>query len=129
MDETPKGLLAELRTSVLKKRIGQIALAVVLAEALLQLVTALTWYLIIPVIARILHGQTESVLFAKSAESPIRWEMLFGSLLVFVLTLIVVLYLNRWIQRKPKVAIADPEAHSTISDDEPPIFDTTGGTK
>jgi hypothetical protein len=30
MDETPKGLLAELRTSVLKKRIGQIALAATL---------------------------------------------------------------------------------------------------
>ena len=33
MDDTPKAFLEELRTSVLKKRVGQIALAVVLAEA------------------------------------------------------------------------------------------------
>ncbi len=33
MDDTPKGLLGELRASVLKKRVGQIALAVLLAEA------------------------------------------------------------------------------------------------
>lgn len=101
MDDTPRGLVQELRTSLLKKRVGQIALAVLLAEAALQLITTLTWYLIIPLLGKLLHGQTESVLFEKSAESPIRWETLFGSVLVFVLTVIVVLYLNRWIQRRP----------------------------
>ena len=101
MDDTPKGLLGELRTSVLKKRVGQIALAVVLAEAVIRLVSALTWYLIIPVIGKSLRGQTESVLFEGASTNPIRWDTLFGSLLEFLLIVIVVLFLNRWIQRKP----------------------------
>ncbi len=101
MDDTPKGLLGELRTSVLKKRIGQIALAVVLAEALLRLVGTITWYLIIPVIGKVLHGSTESVLFAAASTNPIRWDTLFGSFLEFVLAVTVVVFLNRWIQRRP----------------------------
>jgi large-conductance mechanosensitive channel len=104
MDETPTGLVAEFRASVLKKRVGQIALAVLLAQAALQLITTLTWYLIIPVLAKFLHGQTESVLFEKSAESPLHWDTISGSLLVFLLVLILVLYLNRWIQRRSKLA-------------------------
>jgi large-conductance mechanosensitive channel len=101
MDDTPKAFLEELRSSVLKKRVGQIALAVVLAEAAWRLVSSLTWYLIIPIIGKALWGHTESVLFEKATTHPIPWENLFGSLLEFVLTLIVVFYLNRWIQRKP----------------------------
>ena len=124
MDDTPKGLLGELRTTVLKKRVGQIALAVVLAEAVLQLITALTWYLIIPVLGRLLHGQSESVLLKASAEAPIRWENLFGSLLVFLLAVIVVLYLNRWIQRKPK--LAEIAADTGTDDDKPLVTNTTG---
>jgi large-conductance mechanosensitive channel len=101
VDDTPKGILRELKTSVLKKRVGQIALAVLLAEAALRLVTALTWYLIIPVIGKFLRGQTESVLFQAASTNPIGWDTLFGSMLEFVLVVIVVLFLNRWIQRKP----------------------------
>ena len=100
-DDTPKGLLGELRTTILRKRVGQIALAVVLAEAIWRLVSALTWYLIIPLIGRLLHGQTESVLFEAARSSPMRWDTIFGSLLEFVLVVIVVIFLNRWIQRKP----------------------------
>ncbi len=101
MDDTPKGLLGEFRSTVLKKRVGQIALAVVLAEAIWRLVSAITWYLIIPIIGKFLHGQTESVMFEAASSSPIRWDTLFGSLLEFVLLVIVVLFLNRWIRRKP----------------------------
>jgi large-conductance mechanosensitive channel len=32
MDDTPRAFLEEFRSSILKKRVGQIALAVVLAE-------------------------------------------------------------------------------------------------
>jgi|SRR5580692_8715634 large-conductance mechanosensitive channel len=127
MDDTPKGLLGELRASVLKKRVGQIALAVVLAEAVLQLITAVTWYLIVPLIGKLLRGQTESVLFKVSAESPIPWERLFGSVLVFVLAVIVVLYLNRWIQRKPKPA-GEMDVGASEEDDKPLVTDTTGST-
>jgi large-conductance mechanosensitive channel len=100
-DDTPKGLLGELRTTILRKRVGQIALAVVLAEAIWRLVSALTWYLIIPLIGRFLHGQTESVLLEAESSKPIRWDTIFGSALEFVLVVIVVIFLNRWIQRKP----------------------------
>jgi large-conductance mechanosensitive channel len=127
MDDTPKGLLGELRTSLLKKRVGQIALAVVLAEAALQLITAVTWYLIIPFIGKLLHGQTESVLLKASAEDPIHWDTLFGSVLVFVLAVIVVLYLNRWIQRKPKPA-DDSDQDASGDDDKPLATHTTGST-
>ena len=121
MDDTPKGLLRELKTSVLKKRVGQIALAVVLAEGVLRLVTALTWYLIIPVIGKSLRGQTESVLFQAASTNPIRWDTLFGSLLEFVLVVIVVLFLNRWIQRKP----SNPEDDDRVQDDPPVIEERT----
>jgi large-conductance mechanosensitive channel len=127
MDETPKGLLREFRASVLKKRVGQIALAVLLAQAALQLITTVTWYLIIPVLAKFLRGQTESVLFEKSADSPIRWDTLFGSVLIFLLVLILVLYLNRWVQRRSKPAdLLDEEP--VISENEA-LTDTTGSTK
>jgi large-conductance mechanosensitive channel len=115
VDDTPKGLLGELRSSVLKKRVGQIALAVVLAEAVWRLISALTWYLIIPTLAKFLHGQTESVLFETARSSPIRWDTLFGSLLEFVLVVIVVIFLNRWIQRKPSAPKdEEPTEHDAV---------------
>jgi large-conductance mechanosensitive channel len=101
VDDTPKAFFEELRSSLLKKRVGQIALAVVLAEAAWRLVTSLTWYLIIPLIGRALRGNTESVIFEKATTNPLPWESLFGSLLEFGLVVILVFYLNRWVQRKP----------------------------
>jgi large-conductance mechanosensitive channel len=119
-DDTPKGLLGELRTTILRKRVGQIALAVVLAEAIWRLVSSLTWYLIIPAIGKFHHGQTESVLFRSATNSPIRWDTLFGSLLEFVLVVIVVIFLNRWVNRKPdrfeeKQATEDDAIQGTIT--------------
>ncbi len=81
-----------------------------------RLVSSLTWYLIIPLIGRGLRGNTESVLFEKAATKPLPWESLFGSLLEFGLVVILVFYLNRWVQRKPTPAITedvDPEYSST----------------
>jgi large-conductance mechanosensitive channel len=101
MDDTPKAFFEELRSSMLKKRVGQIALAVVLAEALWRLVNSLTWYLIIPLIGKSLDGHTESVLFETATRRPVPWENLFGSIMEFVLTVVVVFYLNRWIHQKP----------------------------
>jgi large-conductance mechanosensitive channel len=107
MDDSPKAFLDELRSSILKKRVGQIALAVVLAQAVWRLVNSLTWYLVIPVIGKSFRGHTESVLFESATTHPIPWENLFGSLLEFVLTLIVVFYLNRWIHRRPRPPAAE----------------------
>ena len=116
MDDTPKAFFEELRSSLLKKRVGQIALAVVLAEAAWRLVTSLTWYLIIPLIGRALRSNTESVIFEKATTNPLPWESLFGSLLEFGLVVILVFYLNRWVQRKPSPATTedvDTESSST----------------
>jgi large-conductance mechanosensitive channel len=116
VDDTPKDFLEELRSSLLRKRVGQIALAVVLAQAAWRLVTALVWYAIIPIIGKSLRGNTESVLFTGATTHPFPWDNLFGSLLEFTLTVILAFYLNRWIQRKPApVAMenADSEYSST----------------
>lgn len=116
MDDTPRAFLEELRSSLLRRRVGQIALAVVLAEAAWRLVSSLTWYLIIPLIGRALRGNTESVLFSGSTVRPLPWENLSGSILEFGLVLILVFYLNRWVQRKPAPAEpkdADAEYSST----------------
>jgi large-conductance mechanosensitive channel len=104
VDDTPKAFLEEVRSSLLRKRVGQIALAVVLAEAAWRLVTSRTWYLVIPLIGRVLRGNTESVLFAGATNRPFPWENLFGSVVEFGLVVILVFYLNRWVQRKPMAA-------------------------
>jgi large-conductance mechanosensitive channel len=116
MDDTPKAFLEELRSSLLKRTVGQIALAVVLAEAAWRFVSSLTWYLIIPMIGKALRGNTESVLFRKSTTYPFPWDNLVGSLLEFGLVVIMVFYLNRWVQRKPKpfqMPDIEPEFSST----------------
>jgi large-conductance mechanosensitive channel len=109
MDDTPKAFLEELRTSLLKRRVGQIALAVVFAETAWHFVSALTWYLVMPLIARALEGNTESVLMKGYALRSFPWENLSGSVLEFASVLILVFYLNRWVQRKPQRMIAVDE--------------------
>src|SRR5690242_5075749 len=101
MDDTPRQFIEELRTSILKKRVGQIALAVVLAEAVWGFIRAITWYLIVPIIARFIGGSSESVLFTDNKRAPMPWDNLAGSLIEFVFTIIVVFYLNRWIHQRP----------------------------
>jgi hypothetical protein len=52
------------------------------------------------------------VLFTGATTHPFPWDNLFASLLEFALTVILVFYLNRWIQRKPAPVTAedaDPE--------------------
>jgi large-conductance mechanosensitive channel len=136
VDDTPKAFLEELRSSLLRRTVGQIALAVVLAEAASRLVSSLTWYLIIPLIGRALRGNTESVLFSGSSARPLPWENLFGSILEFGLVIILVFYLNRWVLRKPAQAdpmVEDAEYSSTgealVIEEHPeanvPLFLTT----
>ncbi|PYX86383.1 MAG: hypothetical protein DMG68_15560 [Acidobacteria bacterium] len=103
MDDTPKAFVEELRSSVLKKRVGQIALAVVLAQEVIRFLNSLVWYLIIPIIGRTLEGHTESVLFQTATLRPIPYESLFGAFLELFLAAIAVFYINRWIQRKPRI--------------------------
>jgi large-conductance mechanosensitive channel len=99
MDDTPIQFIQELRSGIWKKRAGQIALAVILAEACLRFLNALTWFLIIPAISAMLEGHTESVLF--QSRHPFPWQSLFGNVLDFIVALVFVFYLNRWIRGKP----------------------------
>jgi large-conductance mechanosensitive channel len=99
MDDTPGHFVQELRSSVLRKRAGQIALAVILAEACLRFLNALTWFLIVPIVGTLLNGHTESVLFQTRVAFP--WQQLLGSVLDFAVALIFVFYLNRWIHNTP----------------------------
>lgn len=117
MDDTPRAFIEEFRAAILKKRVGQIAIAVVLAQAVWRLLNALTWYLIMPIIGRFLQGQTESVLFPNSNGRPIAWENFSGSVLEFLLTIIVVFYANRWIHAKSHGREDNVEAeHSLVGE-------------
>jgi large-conductance mechanosensitive channel len=107
-DDTPKGFLEEVRTSILRKRVGQIALAVVLAQSVWRLISALTWYLLMPAMGRFFNGNTESVLSKSYRHNPIPWQNVAGSLVEFGFTVIAVFYLNRWIHQKPRPAV-EPE--------------------
>ena len=110
MDDNPKAFLEELRSGILKRRVGQIALAVVLAQAVFRLLNSITWYLIVPLIGRALNGHTESVLFEDATRNPLRWDTLFGAFLEFTLTVIFVFYLNRWIRKPPNKESTGPSA-------------------
>ncbi|HKR86012.1 MAG TPA: MscL family protein [Terriglobales bacterium] len=114
MDDTPKAFFEELRSGIMKKRVGQIALAVVLAQAIWRFVSSLNWYLVMPVLGRFLHGQTESVFLPNSTARPVPWENLFGSVLEFVFTIMVVFYLHRWIHKKPVGAQDASEAQYSL---------------
>lgn len=104
---TPNAFLEEVRTSILRKRVGQIAL--VLAQAVWRLISALTWYLLMPVMGKFFNGNTESVLLKGYRDDPIPWENLAGSLIEFAFTVIVVFYLNRWIHQKLPGPAVQPE--------------------
>lgn len=86
MDDTPRNFVHELRSSLLKKRAGQIALAVILAEACLRFLNALTWFLIVPTLGMRVNGHTESVLF--ESRRPFPWQQLLGAGLDFAVALI-----------------------------------------
>jgi large-conductance mechanosensitive channel len=117
MDDTPRHFVEELKSSIFKKRVGQIALAVVLAEACLRFLNAVTWFLVVPAVGNVLNGHTESVLFDTKQPFPV--QQLFGSLLDFGLAIIFVFYVNRWVNKKPldsdSRALTEPATSSAES--------------
>jgi large-conductance mechanosensitive channel len=116
MDDTPGGLVEEFRAALLRKRVGQIALAVVLAQAAWRFINSLVWYCIIPAVGKTFQGHTESVLFETATHNPFPWKPLFGAALEFTLTLILVFYLNRWIHRRPATAQVTPEEYTSTGE-------------
>jgi len=98
--ESPGELIDGIKFTIFRRRIGQIALAVILAESCIRYLSALVWYLIIPIISNVLATHTESVLFSTRRNFP--WEMLIGNTIEFATAIIFVFYANRWIYRLSK---------------------------
>jgi large-conductance mechanosensitive channel len=110
-DDSPKQVFDGIKFTIFRRRIGQIALAVVLAEACIRFISSLVWYLIIPAIANLLETHTDSVLFKNRRSLP--WEQLIGNTLEFVTVIVFVYYANRWIYRlsQPKKSIEEQRAN------------------
>jgi large-conductance mechanosensitive channel len=120
MDDTPKGFLGELKSATLKKRVGQIAMAVVLAEACIRFLNSLVWFLVLPIISSLLKGHTESVLFETKPTFPV--ERLLAAILEFGAAIIFVFYVNRWIHATPPEPTVSPEQGRRIGDPDPEVF-------
>jgi large-conductance mechanosensitive channel len=103
-DDTPSGLWTELQSSIVRTSIGRIALAVVLAQAVLGFIGTLAWNLLMPIVANLLHHSSESVLFERYRETPVRWDYVFNSLLQLALAIVFVIFVNRWIRPKPSLS-------------------------
>jgi large-conductance mechanosensitive channel len=122
MDDSPKEFGHEFKSAILKKRVGQIALAVVLAESCIRFLYALTWFLVVPTISSLVAGHSESVLFRTNTVFP--WQQLFGSCLEFALAIIFVFYVNRWIRgtlprprvlQEPSVLVPPVQEHDNVT--------------
>ncbi|HKF04989.1 MAG TPA: MscL family protein [Candidatus Sulfotelmatobacter sp.] len=97
MDDNPRQFIDELKFAIVRRRVGQIALAVVLAEECIRFLSALVWYLIIPTISNILDGRSESVMFQSQQHRSLPWIQLLGAILEFVVAVVFVFYVNRWL--------------------------------
>jgi len=97
MDDNPRQFIDELKFAIVRRRVGQIALAVVLAEECIRFLSALVWYLIIPTISNILEGHSDSVMFQSQQHRSLPWIQLLGATLEFVVAVIFVFYVNRWL--------------------------------
>ena len=110
--ETPRQLFDSIKLTIFRRRIGQIALAVILAESCIRCLSSLVWYLIIPAISNVLATHAESVLFSHNRSFP--WEPLAGATIEFATALVFVFYANRWIYR-----LSQPRKNEVQTADEP----------
>ena len=76
--------MVELKFAILRRRFGQIALAVVLAEESIPFLSALVWNLLMPRDSNRLEGRTESL------SPPSRRVQLMGATLEFITALVFV---------------------------------------
>jgi large-conductance mechanosensitive channel len=121
MDDSPRAFAQEFRFAILRKRVGQIALAVVFAEACIRFLNSLIWFLVVAIVASLLNGHTESVLFRDRLVFP--WEQLFGSLLEFILAVVFVFYVNRWIRgSSPKPRSEEANVSRPSLQEEQPVY-------
>jgi|HubBroStandDraft_2_1064218.scaffolds.fasta_scaffold702319_2 hypothetical protein len=112
--DSPSQFIDGLKLTIFRRRIGQIALAVILAESCIRYLNALVWFLVIPAISNVLESHTESVLFKNRRTFP--WEQLTGNTIEFISALVFVYFANRWIyglnQPRHDEPVTDAEAIS-----------------
>lgn len=100
-DRTPSAFLESYRT-ILRGRIGQIALAIALAWTFIRLIANFVSSFAVPLLARLL-APVESV-FLQEAKLPFPWLGLAGTILEAALSLVALFYLVRWVQHRPEPA-------------------------
>lgn len=108
LEESPREFFDGLKLTIFRRRIGQIALAVILAEACIRYLNALVWYVVIPAISNVLATHTESVLFENRRH--LQWEQIAGNTLDFAVALIFVYFANRWIYNQSRPRRSEPGA-------------------
>jgi len=116
MDETPRQFFDELKLAILRRRVGQIALAVVLAQECIRFLNALIWYLVIPLLENALEGHTESLLF--QTRRPFPWINLAGSVLELLAAIIFLFYANRWIYGRNRPRPQPAEEFPTLEQEK-----------
>jgi hypothetical protein len=109
--DSPRQFIDGLKLTIFRRRIGQIALAVILAESCIRYLDALVWLLVIPAISNVLESHTESVLFKNRRTFP--WEQLAGNTIEFASALVFVYFANRWIY-----GLNQPRHHEPLTDTE-----------
>ena len=114
MDNNPRQFVDELKFAIVRRRVGQIALAVVLAEECIRFLSAIVWYLIIPLVSNALQGHTESVLFPSQQHRSFPWIQLLGATLEFITAVVFVFYVNRWLYGRNR-----PRARGEVQDSPP----------
>jgi len=101
MDETSKTSLSEPSALDPGKWIGRVMIAVILAEGIWGLMVSVTNNLVLPLLARTMGGDVQSPLYLGKGDFNI--PALFTAVLELCFAGIVVVILNAWVQRKPKV--------------------------
>ena len=110
-DDTPRGFVDELRSAFWNRRAGQIALAVLLAQSGLRLISGFVSYLLVPFIAGFVNRNSESVLFPS--KPAYAWEAFSYLLLEFGIVLIVFFYAGRALRPK-RLRLNDIEEDESV---------------
>jgi hypothetical protein len=113
-DSTPQAFLSSFRSDLLRRRVGFVALAVMLALACLQLLNNLVWYLLIPLFARLI-AHSGSVMF-DDRQLIFPTQQLMASITQFALAVVAVYYLNRWLVGRRRRPAGPPEQDPVVNE-------------
>ena len=101
MDQTPRTSPLESTAPDVGKWIGRVLIAVLLGEGIWGLIVSLTNHLVLPFLARTMGADAQSPLYLGKGDFNV--PALFTSVLELCFAGIVVVILNSWVRRKPKL--------------------------